>query len=242
MNGTLEPFSLVLLSGVEGNAGHTAEMESLAIRTIERALALGSTYDYDRAEAMWNLCCVALFRDAPDQQRAADYLALARRLGNARALAGGLMQTGAADPDRDRATELLAEARDLTARTRDTYRYALATDWLAAINADRDPHGAMRTVPVLVKHALITGQRLIIKQIGRDVIISAWALGRPDAVAILDGASGVAGIRMSRVAAAIDGARQKLGDGRYDELLAEGKTFSTPELQDYLLELASQLD
>jgi hypothetical protein len=137
---------------------------------------------------------------------------------------------------------LLAEARDLTARTRDTFRYALATHWLATVNADQDPLGAVRTVPELIRNALVTGQRLVIKQIGRDLISSVGALGRPDAVAVLDGAAIALAMRISRVTAAIAAAREKLGDDRYNQLVAEGKAFSTLELQEYLLELVSQLD
>jgi hypothetical protein len=67
-------------------------------------------------------------------------------------------------------------------------------------------------------------------------------LGRYDAVAVLDAASGPTSIRPALVAEAIASARSALGDDRYTSLQQLGKTFSPSELQEFLLQLAAQLD
>ena len=82
---------------------------------------------------------------ATDRAAANEYLQLARDLGNARALAGALLMSGMFDPDPRRGAELLAQARELTARTKDTWRHTVATLWLGVLadNApSRDPQAA----------------------------------------------------------------------------------------------------
>jgi hypothetical protein len=56
----------------------------------------------------------------PDPVLAQELLDLGRDLGNARALAGGLLTSAVAEHDFPRAIELLDEARDVTAPSRDT--------------------------------------------------------------------------------------------------------------------------
>jgi hypothetical protein len=237
----LEPLALVVISGVAGNSNRLDEAAELAIAAVERAVAMGPAYDYDRAEAMWNLCTIAFSAGLPDPSLAADLLALARGLGNARAIAGGLLQSGMAEPDAARAGELLAQARDLTARTRDTYRYALATLWLGILDANRSPQRAIELIPELIQHVRATGQRLLVFQL-RALTIPLSVLGRHEAVAVLDGSSNVMTIRPELVAEAVARARQALGDERYAELFERGTNFSPAEVEEYLLGLVSTDD
>ena len=237
----LEPLAFMMLSAVQVALVRADEGAQLAMTAIERARVLGPDCDYDRAEAMWNLCTIALNRGSPDARLAADLLALARRLGNARAIAGGLLQLAAAEQDPNRGDELLAEARDLTARTRDTYRYALATSWRAYLHPSRNPHESLRMLPDLIKHARTTGQRLFVSQF-RGWLPVFSMLGQNEAVAILDGATLPLTIRPALVATAISGARAALGDGHYEALVDKGKDFSSAQLEDYLLELAGDLE
>jgi predicted ATPase/class 3 adenylate cyclase len=238
---TLEPLALVVLSGVAGNSNRVDEAAELAIAAVERALAMGPAYDYDRAEAMWNLCTIAFSAGAPDATLAGELLALARGLGNARAIAGGLLQSGLAEADAARGGELLAQARDLTARTRDTYRYALATLWLGLLDANRSPQKAIELIPELVRHVRATGQRLLVFQL-RALTIPLSVLGRHEAVAVLHGSSNVMTIRPELVAEAVARAQEALGEERYGELLQRGKKFSPGEVEDYLLGLVSTDD
>jgi hypothetical protein len=237
----LEPLALFLLSGVAGNSNRLDEAAQLSIAAVERGLAMGPAYDYDRAEAMWNLCTVAFVAGRPDATLAGELLALARRLGNARAIAGGLLQSGLAEPDFTRGVDLLAQARDLTARTRDTYRYAVATLWLGILDASRSPHKAMELIPELIGHVRATGQRLLVFQL-RDFTIPLSILGRHDAVAVLDGSSNVISVRPALVTAAVARARQALGDQQYTELFERGKTFAPADVEEYLLGLVSADD
>jgi predicted ATPase/class 3 adenylate cyclase len=237
----LEPLALMMLSGVVGNSGQLDKCDELAVAAIERALAMGPDYDYDRAEAMWNRCSVAFSLGTPNAGLAADLLGLARQLGNARAIAGGLLQMGVADPDPARAGEFLAQARDLTARTRDTYRYALATAWQGFIRSSNDPGEALLMIPELIRHARTTGQHLLVAQL-RDLVGPLSTLGRDDAVAVLDGATIPISIRPALTAAAIARAHDALCEERYAELAQLGNSFSPAELQEYLLDLASTLD
>ena len=126
---------------------------------------------------LWNRCNMALFRGAPDRAAASEYLELARDLGNARALAGALIQSGVSDPDPRRGVELLAQARELTARTRDTYR---RTRWppFGSGPWQTIPEPAIRTLPDLIEQARSTGQRLLLAQRGRDLLWPLAALRR----------------------------------------------------------------
>jgi predicted ATPase len=236
----LEPLALVVQSGVAGNSNRVDESVELATAAVARALAMGPAHEYDRAEALWNLCTIANVFGAPDGGLAAELLGLARRLGNARAIAGGLIQRGVAETDAARALELLAQARDLTSRTRDTYRYAVATLWFGILDASRSPHRAIELIPELIRHVRNTGQRLLVFQM-RDLTIPLSMLGHHDAVAVLDGSSNLISVRPTLAAAAVARAREELGDERYGELFDRGKRFSATDLEDYYLELATAL-
>jgi predicted ATPase/class 3 adenylate cyclase len=232
---SLGPLALVLLSAAVGNQGRLAEWERLASAARKRATELGATHDYDRAEAIWNLCAAALFGGSPDLALSREYLTLAKHLRNSRTLAGGLIQSGFADPDPDRGAAALAEARELTARTRDSYRYGLATALLGIVRSDTDPAAALRMIPELIEHARSTGLRLNILQTTRSYLGAFSSLGRYDTVAVLDGACLPISIRPAVAAEAVTAARHALGDTDYDELRARGAAMSAGELDDYLM-------
>jgi hypothetical protein len=115
----------------------------------------------------------------------------------------------------------------------------LATVWVQEV-AD-DPLAAIRTLPELVEQARSTGQRLILGFQGRALLRPLATFGRYDAVAILDGAGVPISIRPTWGAEAVTVAREALGEDRYTELYAKGHSFSPAELEDYLLQLASEL-
>jgi hypothetical protein len=135
--------------------------------------------------------------------------------------------------------ELLAQARELTARTKDNYRHLLAT-WFVEVISD-DPHAAIRALPDLVEQARSTGLRLILVQRGRDLFRPMATFGRYDAVAILDGASRPISIRPTWAAEAVNSAREALGEEEYAHLYDKGHSFSPADLEEYLLQLAAEL-
>jgi hypothetical protein len=235
----LKPLALNILCSVMANAGRAEESEQLAREGEDCARRRGPDYDYDLAEALWNRCFTALFRGSPDLAAAAEYLEVTQALGNARALAGALIASGLSDPDPRRGEELLAQARELTARSKDTWRHLLATLWVRSV-AD-DPLEAIRALPELIEQARSTGQRLIVGQRGRDLLSPLITIRRYDAVAVLDGASNRNSIRPTLAAEAVAAAREALGDVHYTDLYGKGRSFSPAELEEYLLQLASEL-
>ena len=235
----LKPLALVLLTVPVAFLGHAEESEQLNRESEDCARRRGPDYDYDLADALWNRCAVALSRGSTDRAAASEYLELARDLGNARALAGALIMSGMFDPDRRRGQELLAQAPELTARTKDTWRYMLATLWIGFL-AD-DPLAAFRTLPELVEQARTTGQRLLLGQRGRDLLRPLATLGRYGAVAVLDGASLSTSYRPALAAEAVTAAREALGEDQYAQLYDEGRSFTPADLEEFLLQLASEL-
>ena len=143
----LRPLGLTLLASVVGNRGRVAEMDRLSTDALALATTLGPGHEYDRSEARWQLCCAALYAGAPDVQGSIEYLDAALHSGNARALAGGLIHRGCSHPDPELGTESLAEARELTTRTRDSFRYGIATVWLGVLRCTIDPVGALEMIP-----------------------------------------------------------------------------------------------
>jgi hypothetical protein len=135
--------------------------------------------------------------------------------------------------------ELLAQARELTARTKENYRNLLAGWWITVV-AD-DPQAAIRSLPELVDQARSTGLRLVVAQRGPDLLRPLASFGRYDAVAVLDGASRPTPIRPTWAAEAVTAAREALGEDRYAQLHDEGLSFSPLDLEDYLLQLAAEL-
>jgi hypothetical protein len=234
----LKPLALFLLTAVMAGRGSTEEGEQLVREAEDCARRRGSDYDYDRAEGLWNRCATALFRGDPDRAGANEYLELARDLGNARALAGALLMSGMADPDPKRGGEMLAQARELTARTRETWRHLIATIWLGLLVDD--PLVPIHALPGLVEQARSSGQRLSLVQHGRNLLKPLATIGRFDAVAVLDGASVPYSVRPALAAEAVTTARQMLGEGHYGQLYDEGHSFSPADLEEYLLRLAAE--
>jgi hypothetical protein len=236
----LAPFGLTLLSSAVGNQGRVAEMEELSTRALVAAVERGPDYDYDRSEATWQLCCAALYAGAPDVQRSRDYLEFARQTGHARALAGGLIHRGCSDPDPERGMEFLAEARELTARTRDSFRYGIATVWLGALRCATDPVDALHMIPGILEHARRSGLRLLVAAL-RDYTIGFLAVGRHELIAALDGATIKPSIRPAAAAEAIVAARHKLGDARYEELRDRAWAMAAAELDELLVSAVTDL-
>jgi hypothetical protein len=236
---TLRPLALFLLAATITTTPDV--FVRLSRESYEAARLGGSDYDYDRTEALWNLCIDAMNQGRPDPVLAHELLDLGRDLGNARALAGGLMTSAVAEDDLPRAIELLYEARDVTARSRDTFRYATATAWLGFLTAGDDTQAVLRTVPDLVAHAQATGQHILLKNISRDLLMPLATVQNFEAVAILDGAGSPVSIRPARAAEAVATAKRALDDQHYETLHSQGEALSPIQLEEYLLGLADKL-
>jgi hypothetical protein len=236
----LVPLGLTLLSSAVGNQGRTAEMEALSTRALVAAEERGAHYDYERSEATWQLCCAALFAGAPDIERSREYLAFGRRIGYARAVSGGLIHCGCSDPDPERGMESLAEARELTARTGDSFRYGIATVWLGALRCFTDPVDALQMIPGIIEHARKSGLRLIVAAM-RDYTVGFAAVGRHELVAVLDGATIKPSIRPAAAADAIAAARHKLGDARHEQVRDHAATLVAADVDELLVTAVSDL-
>jgi hypothetical protein len=148
---------------------------------------------------------------------------------------------GMAEPDLAMAADLLAEARDVTARSRDGYRHALATAWLRIVTSRGEPRAVIRTIQEMVSYARSTGQHVVVHYVGRALLHPLVTLGRYDATAVLDGALGpVAFTDLARAADAAATARDALGVDEYARLAEVGHAFSASDLEDYLLQLAEE--
>jgi predicted ATPase len=231
----LKPLALVLLTPVTGYLGPRDEAERLVREAEDCARRRGPDFEYDLAEALWNRCFGALFRGTTDRAAANEYLELARKLGNAHTLAGALIASGLSDPDPKRGMELLAQARDVAAGAKDPDRYVGAT-WFFAVLSD-DLQAMIRTLPELVQQSRSTGQFIR----GRDLLRSLATIGRYDAVAVLDGATPHRGVRPAWTAEAKIAARNALGEDQYSQLYEMGKSFAPADLEEYLLQLVSEL-
>ena len=149
--------------------------------------------------------------------------------------------SGMSESDPRRGEELLAQARELTAQAKDTYRHLVATMFVELLADDRDPLRGIRSLPEFVEQARSTGLRVLLRQRGFNLLRALATIGRYDAVAVLDGASAHQSIRPAPVAQAVTAGRQALGDDHYAELRDIGQSFSPSDLEEYLLQLASQL-
>ena len=237
----LRPTALTWLTGVVANSGRLDEARALAELLLAEAERLGPAFDYDRAEALWSLCTLAFATDAPDLPLAQQLLTLARELGNPRAIAGGLLQVGVADPDPVAGVSLLVEARDLTAQTRDSYRNGLAQMWLGALESERDPAIGLATIRDVVDHARRTGQGLLVLQMPRSYFGALSALGRHEAIAVLDGASLKLQLHPKVASVAVARARTILGDSHYSNLQRQGTAMKIDEVEALLLAEAADL-
>jgi hypothetical protein len=237
----LRPFTLCRLASDVGTMERIEEAEGYSLEALECARRLGPQSDYDQAEATWNLCIMAMWRGAPDRARAEQLVELARQLDNPKNLTRGLMMVGGAHPDPAQGADLYAQARDLAAQIGDSFLEATATAGHSVLTTIDDPRAAIRGIPELVAHAKSTGQHLIFAYIGRDFLPPLAALARFDAIPILDANSTRLCIRPASSAAAIAAAHDALGDDEYARLFAHGKTFSPTDLEDFLLQLASEV-
>jgi predicted ATPase len=231
----LRPTALAQLARVLGNSGRLLECRALAEENVAEAERMGPAFDYDHAEGIWILCSIALLTGSPDHPRALRLLTLAHELGNVTAIAGGLIQAGAADPDPSHGALLLIDARDLTARSRDSYRNGLARMWLGALQAELDPAAALGAIRDAVDHARRTGQGLLVLQMPRCYFGALSAFGRHEAIATLDGASLNMAIHPDVAATAVTQARMVLGDVRYDSLFQQGTTMTVDDIAALLL-------
>jgi predicted ATPase len=237
----LRPMALIWLAAALGQTGRLAETETLTRTTLARLEQLGPAFDYDRAEALWNYCSGAFVTGAPDHERALELLSMARDLGNVRAIAGGLIQAGVADPDHVRGARLLAEAQELTARTRENLRNGLARIYLGALKSEADPAAGLTVIRDVVEHARRTGLELLLLIMPRSYFGAFSALGRHETIAVLDGSATRMPLHPGVAAAAIDGARDALGADRYDELKRQGSAMTVDGVAAYLLAAVADL-
>jgi hypothetical protein len=237
----LRPLGLCLLGQAVYNGGRFQEFGQLARESEDSARRGGPDGDYDLAEALFNRCALAVFRGTPDRAAANEYLQLARALGNARALAGALIASGLSEPDPRRGEELLAQARELTAQSKDTYRHLVATMFVELLADDRDPLRAIRGLAEFVEQVRSTGLRVLLRQKALILLRAMATIGRYDAVAVLDGAHPHQSIRPAQLAQAVTAAREALGEDRYAELSDIGRSFSPSDLEEFLLQLASEV-
>jgi hypothetical protein len=166
---------------------------------------------------------------------------LARDLGSVRAIAGGLIQAGAASPDRVRGVQLLADAVDLTIRSRDNYRNGLARAWLGALESEIDAAAGLRVIRDVVDHARRTGQGLLLLQTPRSYFGAFSAVGQHETIAVLDGIAVQVPIHPDIAQAAIDTARIALGADRYDELKRQGSTMTIDDVAAFLLAAVAEM-
>jgi hypothetical protein len=237
----LRPTALTWLAGVIGSAGRQVELRAVAESLLADTQRLGPAFDYDRAEALWTLCTFALVSGSPDRALAQRLLTLARDLGNARAVAGGLIQVGLADPDPVRGVASLVEARELTAETRDSLRNGLARMFLGALQSEVDPRDGLAAICDVVDHARRTGQGLLVGYTPRNFFGALSALGRHEAIAVLDGASLNIVMHPDVAAAAIVQARTILGESRYEELRQQGTAMTIDDVAGFLLAAVADL-
>jgi predicted ATPase/class 3 adenylate cyclase len=231
----VRPMAVSWLVAAGGTVDGMADAIGEASTNLVELERLGAEFDYDRAEALWNWCTLAFVTGTPDCARATELLSLGRELGNVRAIAGGLLQAGVADPDPVRGRQLLAEARDLTARSRDSLRHGYARAFLGALESETNPAAGLAVVPELVDHARRTGLELLLLQIPRSFFGAFSALGRHETIAMLDGVAVDTPIRPAVSAAAIATARHTLGADRYDELKRQGADMTTDDLAAFLI-------
>jgi predicted ATPase len=216
----LRPFTLTRLSSVVGTTGRFDEAMSYSLEALNSARDRGPQYDYDQAEATWNLCILAMVQGAPDRARAQQLLEIARTLDSPKNLTRGLMMSGTAHPDPAEGAALLAQARDLAAQIRDSYLHATATAWHSVLTTTDNPRAAIQAIPDLVTHAQSTGQHLIFVYIGRDFMAPLAALARLDAIPILEATSIGLCLRPAAAADAIAAAHEALGEAEYTRLFA----------------------
>jgi hypothetical protein len=237
----LRPTALTWLAGAVMRSRGPLECRAIAEVLLAETERLGRAFDYDRAEALWELCTMAVITGAPDHPLALRLLALARELGNARAIAGGLIQAGAADPDPSHGALLLLEAQELTSRTRDSYRNGLSRMWLGALQSELDPAAGLAAIADVVDHARRTGQGLLVLQTPRNYFGALSAVDRHEAIAVLDGASLPTALHPTVAAAAIIHARAVIGDDRYDKLKGQGTTMTIDDVAEFLLAAVADL-
>jgi predicted ATPase len=237
----LRPTALVWLAGAVGYRGRIPDARALAETTRAETERLGREFDYERAEALWLLCSVGYITGQPDYALASELLSLARRLGNARAIAGGLIQAGIAEPDSAQGAALLAEARDLAARTRDSVRNGLATGWLGALQAEVDPVRGLAAIRDIVDLARRTGNGILTLTVPRSYFGAFAALGRYSVIAVLDGVVPNTPIHPAVTQAAIASAQHALGADRYDELKRQGSTMTVDDVAAFLLAAVDDL-
>jgi hypothetical protein len=87
----------------------------------------------------------------------------------------------------------------------------------------------------VVEHARRTGQGLLVRQMARCYFGALSALGRHEAIALLDGASVNMPLHPHVAAAAIIEARAALGDSRYDDLQKQGVAMTIEDVAAFLL-------
>lgn len=75
------------------------------------------------------------------------------------------------------AAEMLAEARDVTARSGDGYRHARATAWLRIASTTGDPRAALQTIREVVEYARSTGQHVVPHYVGPVAVSAGVASG-----------------------------------------------------------------
>jgi hypothetical protein len=145
------------------------------------------------------------------------------------------------DGDRVRGAQLLADAVDLTVRSRDNYRNGLARMWLGALESEIDAAAALTVIRDVVDHARRTGHGLLLLQTPRPYFGAFSALGQHETIAVLDGIATKMPIHPDVTQAAIDTARQTLGADRYHELKCQGSTMTIDEVAACLLGAVADL-
>ena len=153
----------------------------------------------------------------------------------------GLLAVVITEPNTVGAVELLAEARDLTARFRLPIGHILATAWLSLLQTIENPRIVVDAIPEIFDEARTTGQQpaLLLGILGRDLMHPLAAIDRLDAVPILDAASTTC-IRPALAADAVTRARRHYGDEEYDRQKAQASTLSMLEIEQYLLEVCAE--
>jgi predicted ATPase/class 3 adenylate cyclase len=232
----LLPMALAMLGLAIWMLGHLEEGERLCRQALELSYDRGPRFSYDAAEAIWNLS-VQVSSPGARRDLANELLALGQRTGHPRILAGGLILVGDSEDDAGRAIQLLAEARDLTARTGDTWRHLLAGLFLSGTQAIDNPRAIVEALPSIIDEVRTTGQHIALRLVARSLISPLVEVGLFDCAPLLDGVSSNYVTRRPELTSdAIRRASRHFGHQEYERRKAQAATRPIVDIEQELLD------
>jgi hypothetical protein len=220
-----DPRPHILLAYGLAYQGRVEEAVAAIGVALEAAAAVGDDAHYDRVEALYQLGFVGMLRGAPDVALGEELLSLARSLGNTWLLGRACLTLGLLllPEDRPRALGLIRETIEVSLRPAVPYWVGSALVFLAAGIAETDPAAGLRRLADTLEQLRLMGAQPWVRRSLRVFMVPFAALGRDEAVALIDGASNPASNWPGAVARARDEARARLGATRYDELRTDAE-------------------